>query len=95
MIDLDKKYIDFIKQIVLEYLTDCTIYIFGSLVKGTAKKYSDIDIALDSSCLDEKTISKIKLKFANSTLPYEVDVVDLNNISDTFKSHIINDLVKI
>lgn len=95
MIDLDKKYIDFIKQIVLEYLTDCTIYIFGSRVKGAAKKYSDIDIALDSSYLDEKTISKIKLEFANSTLPYEVDVVDLNNISDTFKSHIINDLVKI
>lgn len=31
----------------------------------------------------------------NSTLPYEVDVIDLNNITDKFKQHIINDLVDI
>lgn len=38
---------------------------------------------------------KIKNEFENSTLPYEVDIVDLNNISEVFKGHIINDLVKI
>ena len=37
----------------------------------------------------------IEAFFENSTLPYEVDVIDLNNITDKFKQHIINDLVEI
>ena len=95
MIDLDEKYIDFIKLGVAKYLSNCSIYLFGSRVKGCAKKYSDIDIALSCDDLDDNVLLKIKSEFADSALPYEVDVIDLNNISEVFKSHIINDLVKI
>ena len=95
MINLDKKYITFIKEKITKYLPDCKIYLFGSRVKGTAKEYSDIDIALDSKNLNENILLKIQNEFENSTLPYEVDIADLNNISETFKNHIENSLVKI
>ena len=95
MIDLHEKYIDFIKEIIENYLQNCKIYLFGSRVKNTAKKYSDIDIALDCQNLNDNILLKIKNDFENSTLPYEVDVVDLNTISTTFKTHIINDLTEI
>lgn len=95
MIDLDEKYIDFIKEKISKHLKSCTIYIFGSRAKNTAKKYSDIDIALDCKDLYENILLKIKNEFENSTLPYEVDVIDLNNISEKFKKNIINDLTKI
>ncbi len=95
MIDLEEKYIDFIREIITKYLSSCKIYIFGSRVKNKAKKYSDIDIALDCKNLNDEILLKIKNEFENSTLPYEVDVVDLNTISETFKSHIIKDMIEI
>ena len=95
MIDLDEKYITFIKETIIKYLPDCSIYLFDSRTKGCEKKYSDIDIALNCNNLNENIMLKIKNEFENSTLPYEVDIVDLNNISEVFKGHIINDLVKI
>ncbi len=95
MIDLNEKYISFIKETVYHYLQNCKIYLFGSRTKGTAKKYSDIDIALKSPNLNENILLKIISDFENSTLPYEVDVLDLNNISETFRQHIEQDLTKI
>ena len=37
MIDLNEKYISFIKETVYHYLQNCEIYLFGSRTKGTAK----------------------------------------------------------
>ena len=45
--------------------------------------------------MEEDLMLKIKNDFENSTLPYEVDVLDLNNISETFKQHIKQDLTEI
>lgn len=95
MIDLDKKYLDFLKMTISKYLKDCKIYLYGSRVKGTARKYSDIDIALSCRDLNKNTLLKIKTEFEMSTLPYEVDVIDLNNISETFKNRIKPYLVEI
>lgn len=95
MIDLEEKYISFIKEVIFKYLQEGKIYLFGSRAKGKARKYSDIDIALDNKDLDKTILLKIKNEFENSTLPYEVDVLDLNNISESFKKHIIDDLTEI
>ena len=95
MIDLDEKYINFLKKIISCYLDDYKLYMFGSRVNGNARKYSDIDIAIKSDKLTSSIKSKIESDFENSTLPYEVDVVDLNTISDDFKNLIKNTLVEI
>lgn len=95
MIDLDEKYINFLKKIISCYLDDYKLYMFGSRVNGNARKYSDIDIAIKSNKLTSSIKSQIELDFENSTLPYEVDVVDLNTISDDFKNLIKNTLVEI
>ena len=71
------------------------LYIFGSRARGDAKKYSDIDIAIKSKDLTPQITEKLKYIFENSTLPYEVDIVDLNNISENFKNIILGDLKKV
>ena len=95
MIDLNEKYISFIKETVYHYLQNCEIYLFGSRTKGTAKKYSDIDIAIDSEELTFEKKSLLKFLFEDSTMPYEVDIVDLNKVTDKFKELITADLVQI
>lgn len=95
MIDLDSQYIKLIKEIISNELKTYKLYIFGSRAKNTARKYSDIDIAIDSPLLTDKIKSKIGFEFENSTIPYEVDIIDLNNITDSFKNLIKNDLIEL
>ena len=95
-LDLEEKYQDFIISAVKRFLPNVDIYIYGSRVKGKALKYSDVDIALKS---DEKIpfeqLLALKAYFHDSTFPYMVDIIDLDNISEKFYSLIKDDLVKI
>lgn len=95
MINLEDKYIDFIKKTISKYLGSFEVYLYGSRVKGTSKKYSDVDIPLLSDELTEDIKSKINIDFENSTFPFKVDIIDLKTISDDFKILIKNTLVKI
>ena len=95
MIDLEEKYIVFIKNIILKYLPESRIYIFGSRATGHARKYSDVDVAVEDISMTDKIQIQIEIELENSTLPYEVDVIDLNNISERFKSQIVDDLIEI
>ena len=82
MIDLENKYIEFIKNTINNVLTDVEIYIFGSRVQGVAKKYSDVDIALRSSeKIKFSDILRIKSLFENSIFPYKVDIVNLDSVT--------------
>lgn len=95
-LDLDKKYQDFIIDLVSGVIPSAEIFIYGSRVKGKALKYSDVDIAL--KCSDEipfDDILRIKVLFHDSTFPYMVDVIDLNSISEKFFNLIKDDLTKI
>ncbi len=95
-LDLEQKYIEFIKNTVESILDNVDIYIFGSRTQGTAQKYSDVDIALDTkSQIDIAAILNLKSVFRNSTFPYKVDILDLNSADNNFIKIIENDLYKI
>ena len=92
---LEESQIDFIKNILQKYVknSDAKFYIFGSRAKGCFKEYSDVDIAIDSNDFDDDIKLKIEAEFENSTFPCEVDIVDLNNIKESFRNLIQDDLV--
>ena len=95
-LDLEIKYIDFIKNTVSSILDDAEIYMFGSRTHGKATKYSDIDIALKlDKIIEIDEVLKIKSKFQDSTFPYKVDIIDLNSIDEKFFNIIKDDLIKI
>jgi len=86
MIDLDPKYLNEIKGILSERIPNCDVLVFGSRVKGTARKYSDIDlVVICGEKLDWGKLEALKDAFSESDLPIIVDVVDWNAISDAFK----------
>lgn len=95
---LEKSELDFILKLLRENLpSETRYYIFGSRAKGNYKKFSDVDIAIlsDDSKLDGLLLNELVNKFAESLFPYEVDIIDLNAVSQTFKSIISKDLVEI
>ncbi len=72
------------------------VWVFGSRAKGTARKYSDLDLLIDiGEKLPEQTKTELAVDFEESELPYKVDVVDWNNISDEFKEIIETDRIKL
>lgn len=63
------------------------IFAFGSRVKGTARKYSDLDLALDAgSSLDLSVLVKIKNTISETDLPIVIDIVDYCSLSADFKA---------
>lgn len=96
---LEARYIDFLLEVFKKYLSEpnAKYYVFGSRAQGSYKEFSDIDIALDNNGekLSENIISQMVSDIENSTFPYEVDIVDLNAISENFKNLIVNDLLEL
>ena len=95
MFGLEERHLNFIKETLKKHISnaDAKFYIFGSRAKGKYREYSDVDIAIDCPDLTSATKSKIELEFENSTFPYEVDIVDLNNINDSFRNLIQDDFI--
>jgi predicted nucleotidyltransferase len=96
---IEQRHLELVKKILTDNLKNAgvTVYVFGSRATGRAVKYSDLDLAVDYSGaeLPFEIYTKLKNAFENSLLPYKVDIVDLNTISEEFKNNIKNDLVKL
>ena len=66
-------------------MPDAETIVFGSRIHGTAKPWSDIELAIKSkSPLDWKVLAEIKEAFQESGLPFRVDILDWSDISPTF-----------
>jgi uncharacterized protein len=94
---VEVRHLELIKKIFKQIVPDAILYVFGSRAKNCAKPYSDLDLAIDlnGQKIDLSTLAKLKSAFEETTIPYKIDVVDLNSISDEFKNNIKDDLVKL
>ena len=86
-VDIRPDHLEIVKGILREHLPlDVKVWVFGSRTNWTTKDSSDLDLALDGeSKLSHKLLGALKDAFEDSTLPYTVDVVDLNAVSHAFK----------
>lgn len=76
----------YIIKIIKALLPKVKIIAFGSRIRGNAKKYSDLDIALDNKNeLDYSALSHLEEIFSASDLPFKVDLVDYRAISGDFR----------
>lgn len=95
--NVEERHLEIVKKNLQEIVPNATVYIFGSRAKGYAKPYSDLDLAIDlnGEKLNLSTLAKLNSFFEGTTIPYKIDIVDLNSINDEFKSNIKNDLIKL
>ena len=92
MVYLSKKDLLLIKSILSEY--PWQFYIFGSRIKGTQKKYSDLDICY-KDFIQDAIISKIQEAFEESDLQFKVELLDWNRCDADFQNSIEKDLVRV
>ena len=69
-------------------------YAYGSRVKGTARRFSDLDLCYQEE-IPISIISKIKEELEESDLPFIVELVNWKSMRATFQSMISKDLVSI
>lgn len=75
-------------------LKGISLWIFGSRARGDFKKFSDIDILYDG-LLTLSELSDLREKLEESDLPYKVDLVNLSDVAESYKMHIMKDRIRL
>lgn len=87
MIDLTAAQLAEVRRILAAHLPDRTVWVFGSRASGSAKPFSDLDLAImGDEPLDFYTLSSLKDAFAESDLPFRVDLVDWATTAENFRN---------
>lgn len=93
-VTLQNKYLQRIHDFVLLYMRDepVRIFLFGSWSKGTAHHSSDVDIALYyKEHYNPGKIDALREALEESTIPYRVDIIDMQQAAEPILEEIKKD----
>lgn len=84
-----------VRHILQNVLADisCHVYLFGSRADGTAVSGSDADIAVMADEDISLRLSEARAILEESTIPYKIDLVDLNQTSADFRDQVLAESV--
>lgn len=88
------KYIERIKTLILHEMQgeDASVFLFGSWARGEARRSSDVDVAIEYHVpSDRRKIAHVREALEESTIPYIVDVVDMQEASTALVKEIRKD----
>lgn len=80
-----------VKRIVLDRLRGrpVRVYLFGSTVTGVVRSSSDIDVAVEPLApLPPRVLADLRDALDESTVPFDVDLVDLGAAPPAFRERI-------
>jgi len=92
----EDKYIIRVRKLILDYLKDYDIKVlyYGSRARGDYRNTSDVDIGLiPGKDFKLHIISLLREALEESTIPYKVDVINLNNTRQEFQAEILKDAI--
>jgi predicted nucleotidyltransferase len=94
-LDLREDHADIVRGVLRAYLPHgARAYVFGSRAHGEARRYSDLDLALEwEQPLGFDLMSEIAEALSESDLPYKVDIVDLMTVDRDFRARIAADCI--
>ena len=87
---------EIVRDLLARHLPNREVWAFGSRVKGTAKPYSDLDLAvLGENPLPLATMADLAEDFSDSDFPFKVDIVDWVTTADRFRQIIAAERVEL
>jgi len=87
---MEKEDYDILKSILQKY--PYKFYAYGSRVKGTAKKYSDLDLCYQDDIAGYE-VEEIKEQLEKSDLSFVVELVSWKSMRPFFQENIAKDLI--
>lgn len=93
VLDLRPDHVEIVREILSRRLpTTVSVRAFGSRAKGTAKPWSDLDLALTGpDRLPLAILADLADAFSESDLPFKVDVLDWRAVGPGFQAVIDRD----
>ena len=86
VIDLPPRHLAEVRRILGEIVPELEVWAFGSRVDGRAKPHSDLDLAVATAQpLPPGRLGSLADAFAESDLPFRVDVVVLAAVEPAFR----------
>lgn len=87
--DLSPQHLALVRAILARHVPDRTVVAFGSRARGTAKPWSDLDLAiLGDERLPVVILARLASDFEESMLPFRVDVVERAAAAAAFRERI-------
>lgn len=88
MIDLAPRELALVQKILRDGLPAAArVWVFGSRAKGTAKRASDLDLAVDAGApLPFSVTARLDGVFDEAPLAFSVDLVDMHAVSSAFRA---------
>ena len=95
-IKIDENQKKIVLSILRKYFVNEKYFVFGSrATHKNLKAFSDLDIAIQSADkLNTSDLAKAAEELSSSDLPFKVDLIDLNSISEEFRLNIQGELVE-
>lgn len=93
-IDIDPRDWRIVGEVLSNLVPDCTVWAFGSRARGSARRYSDLDLALVAEApLPVDRLADLAQAFSDSDVPWRVDLVDWSATAPSFRARIARDKV--
>ncbi|QVL48030.1 MAG: nucleotidyltransferase domain-containing protein [Thiocapsa sp.] len=93
-IDISPEHWTIVRDILDRHLPHHEVWAFGSRAKGTARPYSDLDLAIITDTpLSLDVRAALAEELSESDLPWRVDIVDWAAASESFRRIIAQDRV--
>lgn len=76
-----------VQTLLKRIIPTATVWAFGSRAQETARATSDLDLCVDNhQALSFETLAALRDAFAESNVPYKVDVVDWHSVDPAFQA---------
>ena len=71
------------------------VWVFGSRVRGTHQKFSDLDVLYEHSTLRGGQLAEIEEALVESSLPIKVDLVDVRDLAVSYRASILSERMRV
>lgn len=96
MLDLSQGNLADIRKLISATLPEREFRVFGSRVRGTAKRYSDVDLLImGKSPCPQQALELLRDRLSESDIPVMVDVVEYCRLDDKMKALFLDGSIRI
>ncbi|HEY0421975.1 MAG TPA: nucleotidyltransferase domain-containing protein [Rhodopila sp.] len=94
MFDISPRDLAIVQTILRKHVPDHEVWAFGSRTKGTARRYSDLDLAIITATpLSYQIRGDMEADLSESDLPFRVDILDWATTQENFRRIVEQDRV--
>lgn len=94
-IDVEPKHLKILLGLLENHLPGVSVWVFGSRVKWTSRPDSDLDLVVFAKPEQSRNVHALKEALEESSLPFRVDVLVWDVISNAFHDNIRKDYVEL